>query len=101
MKRIAVPLAVALLLAAGTAHAEPAASSAATGEAAPAGPSAKPVNDKEDVGDSGRMICRNVEQIGTRFGAKKVCATASDWAVMRAQQREGAERVQTGRWKSD
>lgn len=101
MKRIAVPFAVAMLFATGTAHADPAVSSAATGEAISTDTPAKAVNDKEDVGDSGRMICRNVEQIGTRFGAKKVCASAAEWAAMRAQQREGAERVQTGRWKSE
>ena len=56
---------------------------------------------KEDMGDANRTICRSVEQLGTRLSKKKVCATASEWAAMRTQQREGTERMQTNRWKSN
>lgn len=62
---------------------------------------ARDAKEKEDMGAGTRTICRDVEQIGTRLSSKKVCATASEWAAMRSQQREGVERVQTGRWKNN
>ena len=56
---------------------------------------------KEDVGDPNRVICRNVDTIGSRLSTKKFCATAAEWAARKAEQREGTERVQTNRWKSE
>ncbi|BEV02444.1 hypothetical protein [Novosphingobium olei] len=57
--------------------------------------------EKEDVGTSDRVICRSIEQIGTRLGNKRVCATAAQWAAMRAEERAGLERIQTQNYKNN
>lgn len=54
--------------------------------------------DKEDMGDPTRIICRKVQQIGTRLGSKRICATAAQWAAIRQEDREGLEKLQTQRF---
>jgi len=61
-------------------------------------PSTAKAAQKEETGDSSRVICRTVDVIGSRLSTKKVCATASDWANMKAEQRQGTEQVQLHRW---
>lgn len=47
-----------------------------------------------DMGESDRIICETIKQIGSRLAAKKTCHTAAEWAEMRRQQRMTTERVQ-------
>ncbi|WP_286750635.1 hypothetical protein [Sphingopyxis sp. SCN 67-31] len=49
--------------------------------------------------DANRIICRRDRVIGSRLATKETCATAAEWAEMRAEQRRTTERVQTNRPK--
>ncbi len=51
--------------------------------------------DKEELGDPSRMICRKVGETGSRLRARRVCATAAEWAVQKAQNRQAIEKTQT------
>ncbi|OYW16289.1 MAG: hypothetical protein B7Z39_02115 [Novosphingobium sp. 12-64-8] len=86
MKRAALSISLALTVA-----------SPAFATEAPA-PSTVKANQKEDTGDSARIICRTVDVIGSRLSTKKVCATAAEWAGMKAEQRQGTEKMQQHRW---
>ena len=54
--------------------------------------------DKEDMGDQSRVICRKIKETGSRVNARRVCATAGEWAAQKAQSREAIERSQNGRY---
>lgn len=58
-------------------------------------------NDKEDVGDGARIICRKIEVTGSRMSTKKVCATANEWAAQKAQNRQVIEQAQNKKWSAD
>ena len=58
-------------------------------------------NDKEDMGDGARMICRKIEGTGSRMNTKKVCATATEWAAQKAQNRQVIEQAQNKKWSAD
>ena len=58
-------------------------------------------NDKEDIGDGARIICRKIEVIGSRMNTKKVCATATEWAAQKAQNRQVIEQAQNKKWSAD
>lgn len=47
--------------------------------------------------DGSERICKREKIIGSRLGSKKTCATAAEWAQMRADQRQATERVQNNR----
>ncbi|WP_420606835.1 hypothetical protein [Novosphingopyxis sp.] len=51
--------------------------------------------DKEDMGDQSRMICRKIQDTGSRVRSRRVCATAAEWAAQKAQSRQEIERSQT------
>ncbi len=51
--------------------------------------------------DPNRKICRKEEVIGTRLGYKRVCATAAEWARMRAEHQQSTELVQNGKFTFD
>lgn len=57
--------------------------------------------DTDGTPDPNRMICRKQEIIGSRLGSKRVCATAAQWAQMKADMRQTTERVQNGKFKSN
>ena len=46
--------------------------------------------------DPNQKICETVTTIGTRLGAKKVCATRAQWAEKRRQDRESLDDAQRG-----
>jgi len=56
------------------------------------------MSNKADVGKADRVICRKIEQIGSRVHARRVCATAEQWAAMKQEDREGLEKIQTQRY---
>lgn len=58
-------------------------------------------NDKEDMGNGARMICRKIEVTGSRMSTKKVCATATEWAAQKAQNRQVIEQAQNKKWSAD
>lgn len=60
-----------------------------TAEAAPA------------TSDPLRMICRRIEVIGSRLQRRRVCMTAAEWDALHASDRQGLERTQNARWKSE
>ena len=46
--------------------------------------------------DPNEKICENVTQIGSRLAKKRVCATRSEWAQRKLQDRQHIEYVQRG-----
>jgi len=46
--------------------------------------------------DPNEKICENVTQIGSRLAKKRVCATRSEWAQRKLQDRQHTEYVQRG-----
>lgn len=56
--------------------------------------------DKEDMGDGSRQICRKIEVTGSRMNTKKVCATATEWAAQKAQNRQAIEQAQNKKWSA-
>lgn len=70
---------------------------AAQTQSAPIKVEADRKDDKEDMGDSERVICRKIETIGSRVHSQRVCATAAQWSAMRQEGREGVDRIQTQR----
>lgn len=55
---------------------------------------------KEEMGDQSRIICRKIQETGSRLRAKRICATAAEWAAQKQQNRESTERTQAARYKS-
>lgn len=62
---------------------------------------ASSANQDEMMGDPTRVICRRQDSTGSRLQAKRVCATAGEWAAKRMAERETIEKAQTQRWKSE
>jgi hypothetical protein len=65
--------------------------------AAAFGPAVAAPHDKKDAGD--KVICRTMEEIGSRLSSKRVCLTRSQWRDQQATQRqnlEKAQRIRTG-----
>ncbi|TXC73551.1 hypothetical protein FSZ31_02040 [Sphingorhabdus soli] len=54
-----------------------------------------------DTKDPNRKICRKQEVLGTRLHQKRVCATAAEWARMRAEHQQSTEQVQNGKFTFD
>ena len=50
--------------------------------------------DRKPVLDPNQKICETVSTIGSRLGAKKVCATRAEWAAKRKGDRETVEEMQ-------
>src|SRR5690349_18055998 len=44
--------------------------------------------------DPNERVCENVTGIGSRIGAKKICATRAEWAERRRHDREALEEIQ-------
>jgi hypothetical protein len=44
--------------------------------------------------DPNEKVCETVQEIGTRLGAKKICATRAEWAEKRKQDRETVDQAQ-------
>lgn len=55
----------------------------------------------KDSKDPNRMVCRKVENTGSRLGSKKICRTAAEWAEVQAIERRDIERFQVGRSKNN
>ena len=49
---------------------------------------------KPRKGDPNEVVCEKIEVIGTRLGAKKVCATRAEWAEKRKLDREAVDQAQ-------
>jgi invasion protein IalB len=47
--------------------------------------------------DLNQVVCERQEVLGSRLATKRVCMTRSQWADLRAQDRQEIERVQTQR----
>lgn len=54
--------------------------------------------DKEDMGDQSRIICRKVENTGSRLSSRRMCATAGEWAAQKRDNREVLEKRQANRY---
>lgn len=61
-------------------------------------PAAQPVTAKDvpptEATDLNRVVCRKVEQIGSRLGAKKVCLTLQEWQDRTRDDRTNLEKGQ-------
>ena len=51
--------------------------------------------------DPNRMVCRTVENTGSRLGNKKICRTAAEWVEVQAIERRDIERFQAGRTRNN
>lgn len=80
-------------LAAGAAPAAEPAQAEAKAEAAPHAVSDVQVKSKDKDGDPDRVVCRKVQEVGTRF-PRKVCETARQIADRRLQDRMDLEKNQ-------
>ena len=49
---------------------------------------------KPKKGDPNEVVCEKIEVIGTRLGARKVCATRAEWAEKRKLDREAVDQAQ-------
>ena len=67
--------------------------------AALAGPAAAIQQDQPETGPekAEKKICRDVELVGSRARAVKVCRTAAEWRQMSDRGRESLDSVQTPR----
>lgn len=46
-----------------------------------------------------KLVCESMATTGSRLGTKKVCHTASEWAEIKAAERQDIERLQANRYK--
>ena len=46
-------------------------------------------------GNSDQIICRSVEEIGSRLSRRRVCRTRAEWADLQTQERQVVDRVQS------
>lgn len=49
---------------------------------------------EKQLGDPNRVICRTVEQVGSRLQSQKTCLTAMQWDQLERDQRTTVEHVQ-------
>lgn len=49
---------------------------------------------KPKKGDPNEIVCEKIEVIGTRLGAKRVCATRAEWVEKRKLDREAVDQAQ-------
>lgn len=54
----------------------------------------------DKAADPNRMVCKRMEEAGSRLTTKRVCKTAAEWAAENAANRRDLERIQTGRTTS-
>jgi hypothetical protein len=47
-----------------------------------------------DVKDGSKVVCRTVEETGSRLSKTRICRTQTQWAELRRQTREDLERAQ-------
>jgi hypothetical protein len=49
---------------------------------------------KSSKDDPNRMICRSMNEGGTRLDRRRACHTAAEWAELRRQARQAIEHIQ-------
>ena len=47
------------------------------------------------VADPDQIVCRNVEEIGSRLSRRRICRTRAEWADLQLQERQVVDRVQS------
>jgi len=52
---------------------------------------------KARKGDPNRMVCRNLNEGGSRLDRRRACHTVAEWAEMRRQTRATIDHIQTSR----
>ena len=67
----------------------------------PASGTASAPTTKTTENDQTKVVCRRVESIGTRLGAKRVCRSKGEWDAEQAANRQDLERSQTQRQGRD
>ena len=50
----------------------------------------------EAASDPDKIVCKKVEKIGTRLGAKKVCLTEREWTERAKSDRDETDRIVSG-----
>lgn len=70
---------------------------AAVGASAAAEPSLAPSTAPRanGGGDTGQIVCRNVEEIGSRLSRRRICRTRAEWEDLQLQERQVIDRVQS------
>jgi hypothetical protein len=47
--------------------------------------------------DANKMICRTIQEIGSRLNKTRACHTRAEWAELKRQTRETVQRIQDSR----
>lgn len=58
-------------------------------------PTETPSTQTVDQSDQDQVVCRRVEQIGSRISARRVCRTRAQWAEEQDESRKVIERIQS------
>ena len=90
------PLKIALLIAFAATTAAPAFADPVTDNTPPAA-TASTTNAQGSGDQANKLICRSVEQLGSRLKKNRVCMTRSEWAEQRRQDRMNIDRSQLNR----
>lgn len=56
---------------------------------------AQKANQSDDMGDSDRIICKEITKPGTRIAKSRSCHTSAEWADIRRQQKDNTSRIQS------
>lgn len=64
---------------------------AATGAYAQSTAQSSPPANPRPAADPNQRVCETVTVLGSRLGAKKICATRAEWAERRKQDRDSVE----------
>ena len=70
---------------------------AATAALALETPAPAPRTSTKSSGYSEQIVCRSVEQIGSRLSRRRICRTRAEWAELQEQERQVLDRVQSFR----
>lgn len=87
---------MALLLAVQTAS-DPAATAPATDAASASASGTPAAAGVRKVAGKPRMICEDIQEIGSRLSKGRVCHTSEEWKRIRASDRLDIDRMQSGR----
>ena len=52
---------------------------------------------KGNKGDPNRMVCRSMNEGGSRLDRRRACHTVAEWAELRRQTRASIDHIQTSR----
>ena len=64
-------------------------------ESGPQPPSERQSEPTRTIANPNQVVCRSVEEIGSRLSRRRVCRTRAEWADLQLQERQVVDRVQS------